>query len=353
MADLFDNPSFARSVAGRLLREKPLGFVDIGARGGAHPMVEDLARGTAVLGFEPDPQECERLRSEASSLPFARIEFEPVALSDRSGAAELHHLTVATNDSLLAPNAGYVQRYDMLKWRERGRSSIETTTLDGVLFDTRRDQPSWGEVIKLDTQGTEYEVMSGAARTLRERTVAVMTEVSFCPLYVGQKLFSEVELLLRGHGFAFYGFDLFRNRSCGELDKRVYGGRERAIQADAVFFKDTLGGDLAAGVALSERASAVLFATTLVLGYHDFALELARRCFDGVEREALESVVRDRAAVPVDREVAAVEQLAKQIAAAPKDALLSVTRFVDQRRRWNDVMDVPPADGHADPGRRP
>ena len=229
----------------------------------------------------------------------------------------------------------------MRKWREKGRTQIKTTTLDEVLFGVRDHQPFWGEVMKLDTQGTEYDVLVGATRTLRERTVAVVTEVSFCEVYSGQKLFSEVELLLREHGFAFYGFDLFRNRSRRQLDKRVHGGRERAVQADAVFFKDPLGGGPASSAALPERAYGVLFAVALALGYHDYALELAQQRFQEWERESLASVVRDRALVPIDRELLAVEQLAKQLSNAPRETLLAVTRFVDERRHWNDVMDVP------------
>ena len=37
-----------------LLNTKPIGFMDIGARGGIHPLVEQFSEAVHVVGFEPD-----------------------------------------------------------------------------------------------------------------------------------------------------------------------------------------------------------------------------------------------------------------------------------------------------------
>ena len=99
---------------------------------------------------------------------------------------------MTTNSSLRAPNQRFVDRYAMTKWHEVGQSPIETTTLDDVLFSRRAAEPDWGEAVKIDTQGTEYEILLGARRTLQERTLFLCVEVSFCELYCGQRLFSDV-----------------------------------------------------------------------------------------------------------------------------------------------------------------
>ena len=145
-----------------------------------------------------------------------------------------------TNSSLRAPNPAIVARYNMEKWREVGTVPLRTGTLDDVLFGPHEAEPFWGEFIKLDTQGTEYEVLRGATRTLRERTVAIVAEVEFFQVYEGQRLFTEVELMLRELGFTFYGFLTLAQRSCRQLNKRVELGRERYFFGDAVFFKDPL-----------------------------------------------------------------------------------------------------------------
>jgi FkbM family methyltransferase len=332
---------FRDTRPGRLFANRPIGFVDIGARGGAHALIEPVAEFAAVLGFEPDEEECRRVRADvAAAGRFARFDIEPVALADAAGERTLFRLTAPTNDSLLPPNAAYVDRYDMAKWRAVGTSSVRVTTLDQVLFATRRDEPWWGEIVKIDTQGTEYEILLGAERTLAERCLAIVAEVSFCELYSGQKLFSDVESLLRRHGFSFYGFERLYNRSGKRLDKRTHWGRERAVQADAVFFKDPFSAGPGGPDRLSERQRCVLFAAALLLDYNDFALEIAGRGFDERDREALRLLVERRSAVPPSRTGDEVRSLARAVETSPGAANLIVGRYLDAHRRLNDVYDV-------------
>ncbi|MEW6272305.1 MAG: FkbM family methyltransferase, partial [Thermodesulfobacteriota bacterium] len=240
---LLRDPDFAASGPGATLRATPLGFVDVGARGGVHELVEPVAGATAVLGFEPAADECARLRAAlATASPWARCEIEPLALGARAGRAQLHVLSAPTNSSLRPPNEAFTRRYAMAKWRPLGREPLRVTTLDRVLFGARAREPFWGELLKLDTQGTEHEILRGARRTLRERAVGVVCEVSFCELYRGQRLFSEVELLLRRHGFSFYGFLSLHHRSRRALDKLRSAARERVLYGDAVFLRDPLPG---------------------------------------------------------------------------------------------------------------
>lgn len=332
---------FRESAPARLLSGEPIGFVDIGARGGAHALIEPVAEFAAVLGFEPDEEECRRIRAEvAGAARFARFDIEPVALADAPGERTLYRLTASTNDSLLPPNAAYVDRYAMAKWRVIGTSKVQVTTLDRVLFETRSHEARWGEIIKIDTQGTEYEILRGAERTLAERCVAVVAEVSFCELYSGQKLFSDVESLLRQHGFSFYGFERLYNRSGKRLDKQTHWSRERAVQADAVFFKDPFSTTRHDVDRLSERQRCVLFVAALLLEYNDFALEIAGRAFGDRDREALRLLVERRSALPPSRTGEEVRSLAKAVEASPGAANLIVGRYLDAHRRLNDVYDT-------------
>jgi FkbM family methyltransferase len=347
---LLNDPDFARSAPGVSLLRDPLGFVDVGARGGVHELASPLAGATAVLGFEPEPEECARLRADvAAASPWARCDFEPVALGEHDGTAELHLLTAATNSSLRPPNAALTRRYAMVKWQVTGTLPLRTTTLDAVLFERRAREPFWGEMLKLDTQGTEYEILRGAARTLRERATAVVCEVSFCELYAGQRLFSEVELLLREQGFSFYGFLTFHHRSRKALDKRVEASRERALYADAAFLRDPLpGGPRAAGepapddiCPLGERRLHSLFAAALLLGFNEFALELALATWaSGAEARRIEALVKRWSARPPRHALDDALELAARVCSRPDLANVEVGRFVDRRRELCDYDDV-------------
>lgn len=342
------HPSFMTSEVARSLDDMPLGFIDVGARGGAHDMVEPLAAQTAVLGFEPDDDECARLlATKQATAPWAQFALDPIALANAASTATLHLLSAATNHSLLPPNEAFTKRYGMVKFEQVGTTKLKTATLDSILFGPRAGQPFWGEFIKLDTQGTEYEILEGAANTLTQRCVAVVTEVSFCEIYKGQKLFSEVEQLMRRHGFSFYGFMPIHTRSKKLLNKRTHVTVERALYTDAVFFKDPLASNDA--VTLSRRQQHVLFTVALLLGFFDFALEIAHETWlqgaPHAEQKRITELVYSLAELPPAQTARDVEQLVQQMKAAPELANVCVGAFVDRRRRlcdFDDVLNVSP-----------
>lgn len=339
-----DHPLFLRSGIADLLAASPMGFVDIGARGGVHELVEPLARHTAVLGFEPDETECLRLMTlQETRANWAAFHLEPIALSDKKGMAEFHLCTAATNHSLLPPNPRITDRYRMDKFRETGRETLKADTLDSVLARQHRGGPSFcADFLKLDTQGSEHEVLTGAAKTLDEVTLAVVTEVSFCEIYAGQRLFSEVEMLLRKHHFSFYGFSAFHSRSRKFLDKLAYKTAERALYADAVFFKDALDGTKPAEE-FEVRQLAVLFTCATLLGYYDYALELVRDTplkTSARTRDALEKLIREFANLPIEESVMQLDQLVETVRGNRQSANIVIGGFVDSRRQFCDYDDV-------------
>jgi len=338
------NATFRLTRPGKTLASQPMGFIDVGARGGVHDLVSAVASDTAVLGFEPDEQACAELNEAMASgrLPWARLKILPMALADRRGPATLHLCSAPTNHSLLPVNRSFAERYRMEKFAPAGTHALITERLDDVLFGTLADEPFWGEFIKLDTQGTEYEILAGARRTLAERTVALFVEVEFCPIYERQKLFSELELALRDAGFTFFGFHSTHERSRKLLDKKRHLGRERLLHADAVFFRDPLPGS-ERKVELAPRQQDVLFTCALLLGYFDYALELAEALIAPNERElaTARSLIEQLAYHDPRAAQHAALDLAQSIHTRPDLANIAVGRFVDERRAVCNFEDVP------------
>lgn len=323
------------------LKENPLGFIDIGARGGIHPLVEPLAGVTAILGFEPDAEECVRMRQElGKNSPWAVWDVEPCALAETNGDATLYRFNTPTNDSLRPANQQMVDRYNVKTLTPIGTLPLQTTTLDEVIWQRRSQENFWGEFIKIDTQSTEYEVFQGGLRTLSDRTVALFVEVEFLQMYQDQKLFSEIEIFLRQYGFSCYGFHSLHHRSCKQLDKTQQAGRERTWWADAVFFKDPLAGNSWARP-ISERENYVLFSCAMLLGYYDFAMELALATWaTGAEAERVKELVFSYSTVPPESTVTAVRDLAQKVEAHPELANIIAGHFVDRRRGISDYDDV-------------
>jgi hypothetical protein len=157
--------------------------------------------------------------------------------------------------------------------------------------------------------------------------------------------FSEVELLLRQHGFSFYGFASWHTRARAfprHLDKKVELGRERPLYADAIFLKDPLPGG-PRPIDLSQRGLRVLFSCALLLGYFDFALELSETIWaaDAGALIAARRLVHRTAAVDPAGTAAEVDALAARVRAAPDRAVVEAGRFSDRRRCFWDYDDVP------------
>ncbi len=267
---LLNDPLFYGSAPGKALRARPLGFVDVGARGGVHPVVAPLAGVTAVLGFEPDVAECARLR--AMSGPWAQLEIEPCAIAGECGERSFYVLTRSVNSSLLQPNTAVARRYHIPGFEIAQQITVPTRSLDSILFGGERAGQNWGELIKLDAQGAEMSILEGAQRTLRQRTVAALIETEFLQLYKGQPLFAEIEMSMRHLGFDFFGFRAMSYRSA-----QLRAGQERLFHADAVFFKSA---------PPSEREAAILFSCAMLLGYYDLAAETIAILASGDEAEA-------------------------------------------------------------------
>jgi hypothetical protein len=81
--------------------------------------------------------------------------------------------------------------------------------------------------------------LSNAVSRLRT-TLVIQTEVEFLPMYVGQPLFSEVEMFLRTQGFMLHRFYPAVSRVMRPLlvDNNIYAGLSQIVWADAIFVRD-------------------------------------------------------------------------------------------------------------------
>jgi len=273
---LLVQPAFAESPYGRSLRAQPLGFIDIGARGGVSAIVEPIAAATAVLGFEPDANEAQALRDSHAAVPiWHTFEVSSTAVAGTKGPRDFYQTARGVNSSLLRPSEAFAERYQVPGFAVESVATYQTDTLDNIVFGKYANAPAYGEFLKIDVQGAEREVLQGAERLLGERTVAVVAEVSFCELYEHQPLFGEVAEFLKNHGFSFYGFHAMSHRASHLRylrEKQSPQWSQRLLHADAVFFRD----DVFAGGGAEEtrRSRAVLLGVSILLGHYDTAVEL-------------------------------------------------------------------------------
>lgn len=201
-------------------------LIDVGVRGGISDRWKAFYEIMDVMAFEPDPAECEKLDSVA--YPYS-IKFIPAALGERDGQeARLFICRQPGCSSNLEPNIELCRNYPYGKAMEVvGERRVILQRMDTVCGDFRPD------VMKIDTQGTELDVLKGAGELL-ESALAVELEVEFVSQYRDQPLFADVDSFMRGKGFALRGLrrSYWRTRA-----EQVHSDGGQIIHGDALYYR--------------------------------------------------------------------------------------------------------------------
>jgi FkbM family methyltransferase len=235
-----------------------LTFLDVGARNGVIELAE-LAPFVDAYGFEPNAREFAKLESgeTGTSLigipppPYHSLRHIPYALGERDGRATLYVTRATGAAGLREPD---LDRLREIVWKAKrfrrnlGDDYFEVVATEEV--DVRMLKSFAADVglesvdyLKVDVEGTEYEVLEGAGDLLG-RTGVVRVEVCFIPFRIGQRLFSDVDLLLRGYGFDLLRYEIlpahvgYKVRTAPVTWGPAFGFPDRygqPLQADAVY----------------------------------------------------------------------------------------------------------------------
>lgn len=213
--------------------------VDVGARYGMHPSWRAWRGEMRYLMFEPDAAEAQRLRERLDPQVFTVLE---TALDARDGERTFHLLRHRGLSSFLEPDL----QSECFRHLKPGQADIDarltlrTRTLDGLM----REQGLQADFLKVDTEGTEHDVIEGALGQLRGGVLGVRSSCNFQPCFKGQKLFSQTHDLLLAEGFVLLNLDyrgygyprlgLFRKPDPVEPEDHRYG---LLVAADAVWIR--------------------------------------------------------------------------------------------------------------------
>ena len=180
----------------KFLADQKIGLIDIGARGGIEPEWRKIQNNIKAFLFEPD----ERSRNELKSIGYVEKIF-PVALGSSEGIANINLCKSPGTSSLLKPRYEFlkiffdVSRFDIISEEE-----IELSTLDKCLLDRWEDC----DFIKLDTQGTELDILKGGKELINKPLIGFEIEVEFVQMYKDQPLFGDVCSFLDKNQYQFY-----------------------------------------------------------------------------------------------------------------------------------------------------
>jgi FkbM family methyltransferase len=198
------HPQLPPGILRSALAERGIAVVlDVGANEGqfAEELIGHGYRGT-VVSFEPLPAAHRELTLRASRHQRWIVP-EACAIGDAEGELVLNIAANSVSSSLLPMGAAHLAAAPASAYFETARVRVRRLddALDGVI-----PGDAGPLLLKVDTQGYEDRVLAGAERTL-ERCQLVVLELSFAPLYDGQRLFPEMVARMESLGFVLR--DLF------------------------------------------------------------------------------------------------------------------------------------------------
>ena len=154
---LAKNPLFLNTKPGKSIQKNPLGFFDIGARGGVHEVVAPIACNTSVMAFEPDKKAfLELKKNQLKSSQWAELQLESFAINNKICKQDLNQANAPVTNSLKNPNEKLIDRYGMNNHKSISRDTVDVKTLDSVVFSKKNIYRNMGEFIKSDTQGSDF-----------------------------------------------------------------------------------------------------------------------------------------------------------------------------------------------------
>ena len=208
----------------------PIVALDIGCRWGfAERFISNAQCGNfKVYGFDPDQEECHRLQASYHYMPPGFVTCIAMGLAGKNGRRNLHVTKDPACSSLHPPIQFLVDNYPALKCITPKREvKVSVITLKQWAEDYNVNVIDY---IKIDTQGSELEILKGADDILH-LTRCIDIEVEFNPIYEGQTLFGETDTYLRAKGFQLWRLSNLVHYSLGG-DALVLG------DPNTIFFDD-------------------------------------------------------------------------------------------------------------------
>lgn len=266
--------AFSAHPVPNLLQETPITCLDVGGRGGVQEFFLPYLDIIQVDAFEPDTLACEAAQDNAP----AQVNFFPVALGRKTGTVPFYLTKRASGSSLYEPNPDKMHRYSNAAYGDVDKI-LDMDVLSYSDFRKKYNRPR-ANIVKMDTQGSELDILQSFSKKDFNEVVCVLAEVEFVDMYKNQPLFHDIDKYMRRRNFTL--FDL-RTARCyltkdqerdHYLRKLGYGSGTNQISSylmagDALYFRK-----FEDNCPKDQKTFIQLLLSYLMFLYFDHALEL-------------------------------------------------------------------------------
>jgi len=208
------------SILPMSFKTSPAFVIDVGANHGKWiGSLLELLSIPEVWIFEPNPEAMKICRQRIGSR--SGVKYFDMALGEAPGQITLHVTASSDFASVLPPRTEFLEKqYAKNAARVVLSKQVEVCTLDSLVPESRSV-----DLLKIDVQGFERAVLSGARRVLAN-TRSVLIEVNMQSHYVGDDNLPVLWSILADHGFSFWS-----------LSPPYLGQSGESLWADAVFVR--------------------------------------------------------------------------------------------------------------------
>tara|TARA_B100000989_G_scaffold298400_1_gene287509 strand:- start:2371 stop:3306 length:936 start_codon:yes stop_codon:yes gene_type:complete len=202
--------------------KKNFTLLDIGAADGVNEKWNIISKKSNIILVEPHKQSAQRLKNKGLNV------IESVLNSEDNKEVKFYSTKKATCSSFYKPNFNH-----LIKFSNSDRFKIiSEEVFVSKSLDTEIKKFSQPDFIKIDTEGSELDILKGSNDTLLNLH-GLEVECSFNQLREGQPLFNEVREYLEKKDFIFIDFVTMIR-----WEKESFSFRGQPQITDALFLKN-------------------------------------------------------------------------------------------------------------------
>lgn len=197
-----------------LINSSPVTIFDVGAHEGETSLLYNkVFKHPSIYSFEPFLPSFEKLKDSVKS--FDNVQIFNTALSNFSGQVDFHVNKSSATNSLLPTSSDGKKNWGENLLETTDTIKISSITLDDFVEKFKIDTI---DILKIDTQGTEYEIIEGAGKSIGQNKIKIIyLEIIIVSTYQKQKYLDEIFLLLRNKGFLLFNLYNYTYSDIGEL----------------------------------------------------------------------------------------------------------------------------------------
>lgn len=218
-------------------KESPLKIFDVGAREEMFKPYNHFPAGIMkIYGFEPDREEAIRL---SKKYPKEQREYFPYGLWKTSGKINLSYAKQAGNSSIHPPDMDRLKAvFPKKHWEKREpkeQMEVDVRSIDDLNKELSLDC----DLLKVDTQGSEMEILKGAEKLLKDSVSFVLLETWTFEVHKGQALSGEIMEWMDKQGFTLLRINQGADWHRKEIEKLETPGLRSLVGLDLLFVRNS------------------------------------------------------------------------------------------------------------------